>query len=422
MRNTFKKIYCILALFAVVMTGVSLTSCSMMDDDVKDLPEGLYVRFKYDHNVVDEDRFTEYIGYINLLVYDEDGHLVAQRKVSSEDVVEDGEKTLSDYGYTVQFTTDEVPPGRYRLVAYGMNKDWDEALQTPGAHYRLSGTSLLSQLKVTLDHKRQGGRAIVDNQGMPLDTLWHTHKVLASGPINGTYVPPITPPVPNDEEEGDKKDEDDTDVVVQPVKPEYVVHEVEFVTVEAQRATYATMSMMCDTNYLRITMRQKEDRTDMFHEQYSVSVIADNATLGWDGTILPGTPVEYTPYDSWTSRHTDDGFTIHSLSLAKVPVVYERMAHYDMFMGRLVKNTDASKDARLVITKPANGATVVDINLPQLLVKAAAQNEELKKYDAQEFIDREIDYHMDIFLRGDTWEYIEITFNNDNTISRVFNI
>lgn len=64
----------------------------------------------------------------------------------------------------------------------------------------------------------------------------------------------------------------------------------------------------------------------------------------------------------------------------------------------------------LVINSRRSGQTVARINLPDCLAQGRGAFEYLN-YSAQEFLDREYDYKLDFFLRGDRWEYIDLSIS-----------
>ena len=71
-------------------------------------------------------------GTSALFIYDSGGKLAAERIVSNSET----SSPLSQYGYAVHLDPSELRPGKYRLQAVAMQKDWEDALATPGAKYR----------------------------------------------------------------------------------------------------------------------------------------------------------------------------------------------------------------------------------------------------------------------------------------------
>jgi hypothetical protein len=108
------------------MAALTISSCDMMTEDLSDCPTGLYVNFVYDYNIQRADMFKDHVGGLTLYVYDESDRLVTQRTVTGSE--------LNRYGFNIHFTEQELAPDhQYRLVAVAMQKDWNTALQTPGA-------------------------------------------------------------------------------------------------------------------------------------------------------------------------------------------------------------------------------------------------------------------------------------------------
>lgn len=178
---------------------VTIASCSMMEDSIDDCPQGLYVRFVYDYNTQRADMFKDHVGHVALYLYDEQGNLAASRSVSNSAEA----APLSVYGYTMHFRPDELKPGRYRLQAVAMQRDWNEALTTPGAKYRRNTPSDAGNLSIALDRATElcpGTRHYAVSDVAPLDTLWHTLRVSSYLPQDGRGVPPMhrtLPPTPS---------------------------------------------------------------------------------------------------------------------------------------------------------------------------------------------------------------------------------
>ena len=388
-----------------------LTGCSFIEEDTSDCPEGLYVRFVYDFNTVQAngrhaDLFNDHVGHVQLYVYDEDGKLVASRSVSNSENF----SPLTDHTFTMHFGADEVPPGHsYRLQAIAMNKDWDEALATDGAKYRITSSPAdhENNLIVSLDHATPSGdedayHAVSDDA--PLDIFWHTLKVTAHEPIDGREMLP-------------------SDRTVSP----YYVHPSsgDRAKVEAGKATYATVSLIRDTKHLTIGLHQvdADKRKDLTADKFEVSIVDANCCVDHANTVNTHHNLLYTPYASWTVRLDNDGTTsvetVHKGDLGaygtgngtradEEDTVVERQAHYNMMFNRLMLNDDTETSAAtLQIKNKETGTVVADINLPHYL-SMGRDAYALSNYSHQEYLDREYDYHLDFFLQGNHWIAIEI--------------
>ena len=66
-------------------------------------------------------------------------------------------------------------------------------------------------------------------------------------------------------------------------------------TVTDNMATYATISLVRDTKHLNITMRHLDFPDDVFHHDYEVTIVDDNATLLHDNALAPSDSLRYTP-------------------------------------------------------------------------------------------------------------------------------
>lgn len=372
----------------------------MIQDSVEDCPTGLYVRFVYDYNTARADMMKDHVGYVRLYVYDEQGQKVAERSVWNSL----SDSPLSRYGYAVHFTPAELRPGRYRLQVVAMQRNYNEALASDGAKYRLENTVESGEdLRITLDHETEPipgtAQHAVNNHGLPLDTLWHTLKVQSHAPIDGTAILDMQ----------------------RTVRP-YSIYPLDeqFVTVTDNMATYATVSLIRDTKHLNITLRQIDHPDNIFHEQYEVVLLDDNATVIHDNSVVVGDSLRYTPYAEWTSRFTSDGVIIDPTDPDATSraddadddddFVCQRTAHYNIMFNRLMYNRDAGKSAILMIRNRNTDKVVARINLPYMLAEGRAAYE-LYNYSPQEYLDREYDYHLDFFLKGDSWAYCDIVIN-----------
>lgn len=379
----------------------------MMTEEIEECPSGLFVRFVYDYNTMRADMFKDHVGHVTLYIYDEDGRKVAERSVSN--TAQD--TPLANYGYTMHFDRSELAPGRYRLQAIGLQNDWEESQSTDRAKYkRTTGHTEAQNFNITLEHSEQPdaetGLHAVDHKKLPLDTLWHTLKVMSYSPVNGRTVPGM-----------------------HATQAPYSIYPMEeqYVTISPDRATYATVSLIRDTKHLNITMRQLDNRADMQHSRYEVTIDDDNSLLAHDNSIVPNHPLRYTPFAGWTTRFSDNGLEYESGDLvqaiargAKIPrsragdnaddTNVERTAHFNVMYNRIMYSNDKSKAAVLRIHNKETGVDVATINLPAILAQGRSAYDYFN-YSPQEYLDREHDYHLDFILKGDTWEYIDVTID-----------
>ncbi len=81
-----------------------------------------------------------------------------------------------------------------------------------------------------------------------------------------------------------------------------------------------------------------------------------------------------------------------------------------MFNRLIYNGSDNADNAILQISNKETGAVVAHINLPSMLSQGRMAYE-LYNYGHQEYLDREYDYHLDFFLKGDKWLYCDIVIN-----------
>ena len=356
----------------MIVVAALLTSCDMMKEDRDNCPTGLYVNFVYDYNIQRADMFKDHVSSVTLYVFDESDQLVAQRTVSGSE--------LSVYGYHIHFTEQELAPGhQYRLSAIALQKDWDAALGTKGAKYRhtnLKEGDKWSTIAVSLDRKKNSHPKYFDVSAVaPLDTLWHTQQVMTA---TGADKPAAT-------RYHEKKDGTAT------------TNAVERVRVEKDKPTYATVSLIRDTNHLNISLRELDNPENVNAGDYEVFILDANGDVDYQNRVVTKTDsLVYRPYAAWTTTFDAGGTT-----------GVERSAHYDLMFNRLMYNTTPDKNAVLCIRKKSDGKDVAVINLPYILCEGRMAYE-INNYQPQEYLDREYDYRLEFFLRGDRWQYVSV--------------
>lgn len=400
---------------AVCASLMGIASCSMMHDDLEPCPTrdtGLFVRFVYDYNIQRADMFKDHVGYVQLNVFDEAGKLVAQRKVSNSNI----EAPLQTYGYTMHFTNDELPAGhRYRLQAIGLQKDWDEALATPGAKYRMLNTVKdTASVRIGLDYDKSvlpnTDEHLVSNAA-PLDTLWHTLKVTTDKVLPKTdFEAPVPAPA-------------------RTMAP-YSIYPVDdqLVSVEEDNATYATVSMIRDTKHLNVVVHQLDLPAEILDTDFEVFILDDNPLLLSDNYAPQADSVIYKPYAQWTTRFDPDG--LHPEKVLEGSVIdfseekctdVQRAAHYDLMFNRMMYRDGVKNTARLYLRKRKTGEVVAVLNLPSILAEARTAYQ-TEHYSPQEYLDREYDYRLQFFLVGAEWQYISIDINVLGWSKRIQNI
>ena len=380
-------------LAGIVLAGsLACASCSMMHDDLGDCPKGLYVRFVYDYNTQRADMFKDHCGHVTLYVYDESGKKVAERTVKNTE----SEQPLAQYGYTMHFTPEELPTGVYRLQAVAMQSDWDATLQKPGAKFHRSEVTDQESLVISLDHAKEpveGTMELPVSDVAPLDTLWHTLRVTSLLPTDGVKVPaPAATKAPYS---------------IYPIPDQYVF-------VDQEMATYATVSLIRDTKHISVTIRQLQEPEKVHHATYDVHIVDSNAQLAHDNEVIHKETLRYTPYAQWTTRvntgEEETGDDITKSRADVTPAVINTTAHYNLMCNRLMLNAERRQDATLVVNNRETGEEIVALDLPVTLANGRNAWEQYN-WTSQQYLDREYDYDLDLLLNGAEWVYVTIRVN-----------
>jgi hypothetical protein len=252
---------------------------------------------------------------------------------------------LKDHNYTMRIN---LEPGKYRFATFAFQKKYEDALAQPGAKFQIAlpqqGDNITA-LHARLD--REQGK--VNNQSQPLDTLW---QGLSD-------------------------------------------HLVE---VKDLQVTKHTISLVRDTKQLTVRLHQLNEPTNINADDFSYQITDANGYINYDNSLLHDEELRYTPYKTWTTEFKDqDG------------KVTERTAIAALMFSRVVLHpvTENDKNAILSIWNKKTGEEVVRINLADCLAQGRGAFENMN-YSAQEFLDREYDYKLDFFLKGDQWQYMQL--------------
>lgn len=322
-----------------------LGSCdSLMHDDLPPCETGAYLHFVYDYNIQRADMFNDHVGGLVVFVYDENGKFVTRQEAANSSLVQ----PLKSHDFAMQL---QLQPGKYRFAAFAWQKAYSETLAARGAKFRVEMPQQgedISRLHATLD--RQQG--IVENQAMPLDTLW---QGLSKGIVE--------------------------------VKSLEMVHD--------------TISLVRDTKELTLSLHQIDAPADISVEDFSFEITCANGTIGHDNSLWEDERLTYKPYFTWDTDFRDEAGNVK-----------ERTAHAAMMFSRLVLYPVAQNEqnAMLSIFNKKTGEEVVRINLADCLAQGRGAFDYLN-YSPQEFLDREYDYHLDFFLKGGEWQYANLSIS-----------
>lgn len=360
MKRLIKNLY----MLAIMVAGTGIVaSCDMMEQDLDDCPNGLYVNFKYDYNLQRADMFNDHVGSVTLYVFDEDGNLVKTQEESNVG----GVAPLSDPGYAMHVT--DLAPGRYQFIALAGQKPYGDMLKTQRAKFvrsDMSAGSAMQSLEIKLDKGATvtgpDGKTYysIEHNGLPLDTLWH-----------GMLTEPVE------------------------VYPE-----------SSNRAAYATVPLVRDTKHISVTLREIDDPTVMDINKYDICITDRNSHILWDNSLDETDPVIYTPYATWNTDDREIALDPDGHELETVG----KIGHADFMTSRLIYHDEAKDDGILYIRNKETGVTVGTIDLPDILSRLRT-SDELHAYSQQEFLDRGYDYQLTIFIKGDELKYVNISIS-----------
>ena len=364
--------------FVAVLAALTLGSCDAIMEDRDDCPTGLYVNFVYDYNIQRADMLKDHVGGLTLYVYDESDRLVASKSMSKSQ--------LSKYGNYMHFTEEELAPGHsYRLMAIAFQTD---KISDIGAKYRLAGNKPDDQLKqffIDLDHSatRLPANYYYVSNAAPLDTLWHTLTTITtpadSMPVQ-LYPAMLTPAKTEYRWQRDGSIKTNGQETVRLVKDE---------------PTYATVSLIRDTKHLNISLREIDHPERTNHEDYEVFIVDANGTLDYQNNLInTDDTLVYSPYAQWTTYYDGEG-----------TIGEQRSAHYDLMFNRLMHSTTPAKNAVLCIRRKSDGKDIALLNLPEVLSEGRTAYE-IFSYTPQDYLDREYDYRLELFLKGEEWQQL----------------
>lgn len=361
---------CLTRVSLALMTTLAMSSCDMMTEDRSDCPEGLYLSFRYDYNLERADMFGAHVGAVDVYVFDENGKYVTMQSAANNG----SDKPLARPLYTMHM---DLKPGRYKLIALCGQNTYAEQMAAGRPHFVrtvLQPGDDMTALAVELETRRRaateaGDVLLVDNGGLPLDTLWH-----------GMETVPVE--------------------------------------VIAEEPAYRTISLVRDTKQISVTMRELDEPERIDVADYDMMIIDNNARLLWDNSVERGElPVVYTPYATWL---TDDrtAATAPAVGSGDGAQTVGKIAHADFMTSRIIYNDDMADDGLLTVTHRETGNELIRVNLPDMLSRLRNYENTLR-YSQQEFLDRGYDYQIDFFLKGGQLVYANIRISILNWAIRV---
>ncbi len=164
---------------------------------------------------------------------------------------------------------------------------------------------------------------------------------------------------------------------------------------EALTYTEATLYMMRDTHDIRILLQNVNGRP-VNVEDYNFSITADNTLFNWQNNLLP--TAKGITYSPWSKGQSTVGGTQEGTETI--------LAYAEFSTSRIM----AGGSDRLLITNANNGNKILSIPLAEYLL--LYKSERYAKMPAQEYLDRERQWNMILFLQNGIWLDTEIVIND----------
>lgn len=166
---------------------------------------------------------------------------------------------------------------------------------------------------------------------------------------------------------------------------------------KAMDYTDATVYMIRDTNTIRVVL-QNVDGTPVNPDDFTFTIFDDNTQLAFDNSVIP--VADGNTYSPWQTGQvtvgttdTDDAATI---------------AFAEFSTSRLMDGSGS----RLVVNDCISNEAVLSIPLVNYLQLMKSVSSKYSKLGAQEFLDRECDWTLMLFLDNGRWIDTHIVIND----------
>lgn len=166
-----------------------------------------------------------------------------------------------------------------------------------------------------------------------------------------------------------------------------------------------TIDLVRDTNNINLSFSQIGD-AGMAEGQFSVSMVDDNGSMNYDNTLQPDLAIDYRP---WTERY----FTTEYNAAAAAA---EEDAEEDAFNTYKAEISTARLMAdhspKIVITDNETGNVIYSIPIVEWAKEM--RSERYASMDDQEYLDRQHDYDVMLYLKDDAkqgWIAVSIEIN-----------
>lgn len=321
-------------LLLTILAG-AITSCDSVLNYDEDCSIEYCVKFKYDYNMEEVDVFAQQVRTVTLYAFDDNNNLVYQNTDEGEPLGEDNYSMIVDQDLS-----------KYHLVVWaGLN---DESFAVPLLY---PDQSKIDELRVrTLREaatrstsENEKGKYIVEQE---LHSLWHGEKKNAPTTRNG-------------------------------------------------RQQITTVSLVKNTNNLRIVVAQanqsgKPVTKALTEETFKCEIYDDNGYMNYDNSLLEDNLLTYKPFVVEPEVVTSRAF-----SAANEPAKEYNAIVSEISVARLME----SQTPELIIKNSKTNETLFQVpNLVKYLEKLQLEKYKDRNYTLQEYLDREDNYSMIVFV------------------------
>ena len=336
----------ILTLVFIVLS-LSLTSCEDFFEYEGDCEPKHKIQFVYDMNLKWADAFSSEVHSVNLYIFDENGLFVKEYDARGPQI--------DAPGYLMDI---DVTPGKeYTFVAWC-------GLDNEGVSEESFSVTQPSSGVTTLD------------------------DFLCS--LNASTTPPST-----------RAEQDGQEMVYSNSQLQFLYHGIlrnEYITDEHEGLTYIhTIYLTKDTNHIRIMLQELDSDGIDNPNDFKITINSVNGVLNYDNLPIGNTVVQYSPWQQIT-----DIMGVGSIDPDNNTVTNRPGLVSDLSVCRLMADQNES-----FFIKITDGDGKLIANIPfikyALMGRSYYENTYHHPMSDQEFLDRNDEYEMILFLEGGKW-------------------
>lgn len=321
-------------LLLAILAG-AITACDSVLDYNEDCDIEYCVKFKYDYNMEEVDVFAEQVRTVTLYAFDDNNNLVYQK-------TDEGEQ-LGDKNYAMNV---DIDPSQYHLIVWaGLN---DGSFAYPLLYPNLSKIEELNvktlRRQVTRSHtEEEKGQYIVENS---LHSLWHSEVK------KGT-------------------------------------------TTRSGRQQITTVPLVKNTNTIHVIVAQVNQSEGpitkaLTEETFECAIYDDNGYMNYDNSLLPDNLLTYKPYNVKSETVTTRAFSAEN----EAAKAYQGVSS-DVSIARLVEG----QTPELTIKNSTTQEVLFhSSDLIKYFEEVDAEKYKNRNYTLQEYLDREDEYTIKIFV------------------------